>query len=73
MSPPSLPAGLWSIIKAKSKLYTPNVISFWYLEKLDSTQGGRGHLPVYYTSPQSFIITFLLFVGVTTLVTFNEF
>ena len=21
-------------------------------------QGGRGHLPVYYTSPQSFMITF---------------
>ena len=28
---------LWTIIKAKSKLYTPNVISFLYLEKLDSS------------------------------------
>ena len=54
MSPPFLPALLWSIIKAKSKLYTPNVISFWYLEKLDSTQGGKGQWAVYYTSPQSF-------------------
>ena len=36
-------------------------------------QGRRGHWAVYYTSPHSLIITFSLFVGLTTLGTFIEF
>ena len=35
--------------------------------------GGRGHCAVYYISPQSFIIKFFLFVGLTTLGTFIDF
>ena len=33
-----------------------------------SKQGERGHWAVFYTSPQSFKITFFLLVGLTTLV-----
>ena len=39
----------------------------------ESLQGGRGHWTVYYTSPQSFIINFFLFVGFTTFGAFIEF
>ncbi len=30
-----------------------------------SSHGGRGHWAVYFSSPQSFIITFILFIGLT--------
>ena len=35
-------------------------------------QGGRGHWAVYLTSPQSFIVTFFLFVDLKTYGTFIE-
>ena len=50
--------GMKAIIKAKTKLYTPNVISFLYLEKLDSISPspkptllqGRAHILLQYVS-----------------------
>ena len=42
------------------------------LNKYYYQEGGGGHLAIYYTSLQSFLITFL-YVGLTTLGTSNEF
>ena len=44
---------------------TVHVINLLHVSK--TSQGGREHCAVYYTSPQSFTIFFVLFVGLTTL------
>ncbi len=43
------------------------ILGYICILKLNKTvkyRGGRGHLPVYYTSPQSFIITYSLLFGI---------
>ena len=55
----------WAIkIEAKDKVSSMDKVSMNFFSGLillcDFIQGGRGHWAVYYTSPQSFIITLLI-------------
>ena len=64
----------------KTKLVAPRILLFLFslviidtsADRYNNIQEGRGHWAVYYTSPQSFIITFFLFIGYTTLGTLSE-